>query len=153
MRKRPGYLFREFSISFDLRATLTTLSRIHVDAASGGFIAPFATPKLEWDFKIKRVVSINTSGRKFQFSFKQTRWVINVTLQISSAFLRLALVGSSGVRNISSRRISFLSSITLVPSSILSLSISAALPLRYSPSISCSSTLGLLGTGRSPSKT
>ena len=25
---------------------------IHVDGASGGFIAPFATPKLEWDFRI-----------------------------------------------------------------------------------------------------
>lgn len=38
---------------------------IHVDAASGGFIAPFATPKLDWDFKLERVVSINTSGHKF----------------------------------------------------------------------------------------
>jgi glutamate decarboxylase len=36
---------------------------IHVDAASGGFVAPFATPKIVWDFKIPRVVSINTSGR------------------------------------------------------------------------------------------
>lgn len=32
-----------------------------VDGASGAFVAPFATPKLEWDFKIPRVVSINTS--------------------------------------------------------------------------------------------
>ena len=46
-------------------ATVITLPRIHVDAASGGFVAPFATPKLEWDFKIPRVVSINSSGRKF----------------------------------------------------------------------------------------
>lgn len=38
---------------------------IHVDGASGAFVAPFATPKLEWDFKIPRVVSINTSGHKF----------------------------------------------------------------------------------------
>ena len=36
---------------------------IHVDGASGGFIAPFATPKLEWDFRIPRVVSINASGK------------------------------------------------------------------------------------------
>lgn len=36
---------------------------IHVDAASGGFIAPFVSPKLIWDFKLPRVVSINTSGR------------------------------------------------------------------------------------------
>lgn len=35
---------------------------IHVDAASGGFVAPFAYPELEWDFRIPSVVSINTSG-------------------------------------------------------------------------------------------
>lgn len=28
---------------------------IHVDAASGGFVAPFVYPDLEWDFKIPRV--------------------------------------------------------------------------------------------------
>lgn len=38
---------------------------IHVDAASGGFVAPFATPSHKWDFRIPRVVSINTSGHKF----------------------------------------------------------------------------------------
>ncbi|KAK4052803.1 glutamate decarboxylase gad1 [Microbotryomycetes sp. JL201] len=38
---------------------------IHVDAASGGFVAPFATPHHKWDFRIPRVVSINTSGHKF----------------------------------------------------------------------------------------
>lgn len=37
---------------------------IHVDAASGGFVAPFVNPKLVWDFKLPRVVSINTSGRQ-----------------------------------------------------------------------------------------
>ncbi len=37
---------------------------IHVDAASGGFVAPFVVPDLEWDFRLKRVVSINTSGHK-----------------------------------------------------------------------------------------
>ncbi|RXK42659.1 glutamate decarboxylase [Tremella mesenterica] len=35
---------------------------IHVDAASGGFVAPFATPKYVWDFRIPRVQSINASG-------------------------------------------------------------------------------------------
>ncbi|EJF65670.1 glutamate decarboxylase [Dichomitus squalens LYAD-421 SS1] len=49
---------------------------IHVDAASGGFIAPFATPKLEWDFKIPRVVSINTSGHKFGLSYVGVGWVV-----------------------------------------------------------------------------
>jgi len=49
---------------------------IHVDGASGGFIAPFATPKLEWDFRIPRVVSINTSGHKFGLSYVGVGWLI-----------------------------------------------------------------------------
>ncbi len=38
---------------------------IHVDAASGGFVAPFLDPKLKWDFRLKWVNSINVSGHKF----------------------------------------------------------------------------------------
>ncbi|OCH95645.1 glutamate decarboxylase [Obba rivulosa] len=49
---------------------------IHVDGASGAFIAPFATPKLEWDFRIPRVVSINTSGHKFGLSYVGVGWVV-----------------------------------------------------------------------------
>ncbi|KAI9463388.1 glutamate decarboxylase [Russula earlei] len=49
---------------------------IHVDGASGGFVAPFATPKLEWDFRIPRVVSINTSGHKFGLAYVGVGWVI-----------------------------------------------------------------------------
>ncbi|KAI0312733.1 glutamate decarboxylase [Amylostereum chailletii] len=49
---------------------------IHVDGASGGFVAPFATPKLKWDFQIPRVVSINTSGHKFGLSYVGVGWVI-----------------------------------------------------------------------------
>ena len=49
---------------------------IAVDGASGGFFAPFATPKLEWDFKIPRVVSINTSGHKFGLAYVGVGWVI-----------------------------------------------------------------------------
>lgn len=37
---------------------------IHVDAASGGFVAPFVVPDLEWDFRCEQVVSINVSGHK-----------------------------------------------------------------------------------------
>lgn len=36
--------------------------RIHVDGASGGMIAPFIQPDLAWDFRVKRVYSISTSG-------------------------------------------------------------------------------------------
>ncbi len=35
---------------------------VHVDGASSGFIAPFIQPELEWDFRLPRVQSINTSG-------------------------------------------------------------------------------------------
>jgi glutamate decarboxylase len=38
---------------------------IHVDAASGGFVAPFNAPDLVWDFRLPRVVSINSSGHKY----------------------------------------------------------------------------------------
>jgi hypothetical protein len=41
---------------------------IHVDAASGGFVAPFAYPHYDWDFKIPRVHSINASGHKYGMS-------------------------------------------------------------------------------------
>ena len=38
--------------------------KIHVDGASGAFVAPFLYPDLEWDFRLKNVVSINASGHK-----------------------------------------------------------------------------------------
>ena len=38
---------------------------IHVDAASGGFVAPFVYPGLQWDFRLEKVVSINVSGHKY----------------------------------------------------------------------------------------
>ncbi|GMK56816.1 hypothetical protein CspeluHIS016_0306560 [Cutaneotrichosporon spelunceum] len=49
---------------------------IHVDAASGGFVAPFAYPKLEWDFRLPRVCSINASGHKYGASVVGVGWVI-----------------------------------------------------------------------------
>ena len=38
---------------------------LHVDAASGGFVAPFSQPELEWDFRLSQVRSINVSNHKF----------------------------------------------------------------------------------------
>ena len=38
---------------------------IHVDGASGAFLAPFLEPDLLWDFRLPRVKSINASGHKF----------------------------------------------------------------------------------------
>jgi glutamate decarboxylase len=49
---------------------------IHVDAASGGFLAPFIEPGLEWDFRLPRVKSINTSGHKFGLAPLGVGWVI-----------------------------------------------------------------------------
>ena len=50
--------------------------RMHVDGASGGFLAPFCAPDLEWDFRIPRVKSINSSGHKFGLSPLGVGWVI-----------------------------------------------------------------------------
>ncbi len=49
---------------------------IHVDGASGGFLAPFVEPDLEWDFRLPRVKSINTSGHKFGLAPLGVGWVI-----------------------------------------------------------------------------
>ena len=49
---------------------------IHVDAASGGFIAPFVQPDLLWDFRLARVHSINTSGHKYGLAPLGVGWVI-----------------------------------------------------------------------------
>lgn len=49
---------------------------IHVDAASGGFLAPFCNPDLIWDFRLERVKSISTSGHKFGLTPLGCGWVI-----------------------------------------------------------------------------
>ncbi|WP_234775470.1 glutamate decarboxylase [Paraburkholderia tropica] len=66
-----------------LAAALDTLQRdvgidipIHVDAASGGFIAPFIQPDLEWDFSVPRVKSINASGHKYGLAPLGVGWIV-----------------------------------------------------------------------------
>ncbi len=49
---------------------------IHVDAASGGFVAPFNSPDLLWDFRLPRVKSINTSGHKYGGVLPGVGWVL-----------------------------------------------------------------------------
>ncbi|WP_457206883.1 glutamate decarboxylase [Nocardioides sp. P5_C9_2] len=49
---------------------------VHVDAASGGFIAPFLQPDLVWDFRLPRVVSIQASGHKFGLVYPGVGWVL-----------------------------------------------------------------------------
>jgi len=49
---------------------------IHVDGASGAFVAPFLQPDLEWDFRVPRVRSINTSGHKYGLVYPGVGWVV-----------------------------------------------------------------------------
>ncbi len=49
---------------------------IHVDAASGGFVAPFLQPDLHWDFRLPNVVSINTSGHKYGLVYPGVGWAL-----------------------------------------------------------------------------
>jgi glutamate decarboxylase len=42
---------------------------IHVDAASGGFVAPFLHQDLLWDFRLPQVKSINVSGHKYGLTY------------------------------------------------------------------------------------
>ncbi|BDZ66596.1 glutamate decarboxylase [Methanobacterium ferruginis] len=49
---------------------------IHVDGASGGFVAPFIFPDLEWDFRLEQVKSINVSGHKYGLVYPGVGWVI-----------------------------------------------------------------------------
>lgn len=49
---------------------------IHVDGASGGMIAPFLQPDIEWDFRVPRVHSISTSGHKYGLVYPGVGWVV-----------------------------------------------------------------------------
>lgn len=49
---------------------------LHVDAASGGFVAPFLQPKMKWDFRLSMVDSINVSGHKYGLVFPGVGWAL-----------------------------------------------------------------------------
>jgi glutamate decarboxylase len=49
---------------------------IHVDGASGAFLAPFCAPDILWDFRVPRVKSISTSGHKFGLAPLGVGWAI-----------------------------------------------------------------------------
>ncbi|MER5763727.1 glutamate decarboxylase [Streptomyces sp. NPDC002082] len=55
---------------------------IHVDAASGGFVAPFLQPDLLWDFEIARVGSISSSGHKYGVAPLGVGWVVWRTAEL-----------------------------------------------------------------------
>ena len=67
----------------EIAAALDTLQEqtgldvpLHVDAASGGFVAPFLDPDLEWDFRLPRVQSINASGHKYGLVYPGVGWAV-----------------------------------------------------------------------------
>ncbi len=49
---------------------------LHVDAASGGFIAPFSMPDERWDFRLEQVGSINGSGHKYGLVYPGVGWLV-----------------------------------------------------------------------------
>ena len=67
---------------WDVSAVLDEINRkrglqvgIHVDAASGGFIAPFQNVPA-WDFRLDNVLSISASGHKYGESCCGTGWIV-----------------------------------------------------------------------------
>ncbi|MEM7321111.1 MAG: pyridoxal-dependent decarboxylase, partial [Pseudomonadota bacterium] len=49
---------------------------VHVDGASGAFVAPFIHEDLVWDFRLDRVKSINASGHKYGLAPLGVGWAI-----------------------------------------------------------------------------
>jgi glutamate decarboxylase len=83
---------------------------MHVDAASGGFIAPFIQPDLVWDFQLPLVKSINVSGHKFGLVYAGVGWilfrekqdlpedlVLTLTLSHSHSLLHQSLTTTTGL--------------------------------------------------------
>jgi glutamate decarboxylase len=73
----------EYEPIADICAALDALQKdtgldvpVHVDAASGGFVAPFIQPNLQWDFRLERVKSINASGHKYGLAPLGVGWVV-----------------------------------------------------------------------------
>jgi glutamate decarboxylase len=60
----------------DLQASKGLDVPVHVDGASGAFVAPFIDEDLEWDFRLPRVVSINASGHKYGLVYPGVGWIV-----------------------------------------------------------------------------
>ena len=73
----------QYEFPEDVCKTLDKLARkggpdvdVHVDAASGGFLAPFVAPGIPFDFRLKRVKSISSSGHKYGLAPLGCGWVV-----------------------------------------------------------------------------
>jgi glutamate decarboxylase len=82
-----GVLGTSYTFQYDpiekINNALVTLKRekgldipLHVDGASGAFIAPFLNPKLKWDFRLEQVKTINASGHKFGLVYPGIGWAL-----------------------------------------------------------------------------
>jgi glutamate decarboxylase len=60
----------------DLQARTGVDVPVHVDGASGAFVAPFVDEDLEWDFRLPRVASINASGHKYGLVYPGVGWIV-----------------------------------------------------------------------------
>jgi glutamate decarboxylase len=60
----------------DLQARTGLDVPVHVDGASGAFVAPFIDADLVWDFALPRVVSINASGHKYGLVYPGVGWIV-----------------------------------------------------------------------------
>jgi glutamate decarboxylase len=60
----------------DLQARTGLDIPLHVDGASGAFVAPFVDPDLVWDFQLPRVASINASGHKYGLVYPGVGWIV-----------------------------------------------------------------------------
>jgi glutamate decarboxylase len=60
----------------DLQAKTGLDIPVHVDGASGAFVAPFVDPDVEWDFRLPRVASINASGHKYGLVYPGVGWIV-----------------------------------------------------------------------------
>ena len=70
-------LVKPLAVALDALQAKTGLDiDIHVDAASGGFLAPFCAADIEWDFRLPRVKSISSSGHKFGLAPLGAGWVV-----------------------------------------------------------------------------
>lgn len=60
----------EYNANHDIKVYM------HIDGASGGLFTPFVNPELDWDFRLKNVVSINTSGHKYGLVYPGIGWIV-----------------------------------------------------------------------------
>ena len=72
---------------------------IHVDGASGGFVAPFVQPDLKWDFRLKNVVSINASGHKYGLVYPGPHTAAAASLQLLLRARLLMSLATSALRS------------------------------------------------------